>query len=183
MRDLQTYNAEDAREGEMKMEKETLTKMTRANTQLNRFIEFSLGKEDYAIPLLLVREVISIPEITPIPKSPSHFLGIMNLRGQVISVIDLRKKLKLETKQDKEEVVIIVDIGQINIGIIVDSINKVLAFSSDEVSEMPEVEGQINTNFIYGIYKKENSLAILLDIAKVLDLKDMETISESKRAA
>jgi len=165
------------------MEKDNVSKMKRTNAELSRFIEFSLGREDYAIPLLMVREVISVPDTTPIPKSPGHFLGIMNLRGQVISVVDLRKKLKVEAKQDKEEAVIIVDIGGMNIGVVVDSINKVLAFSSDEVSEMPEVENQINTHFIFGVYKKENSLTVLLDIAKVLDLKDMEAITGSRKAA
>lgn len=165
------------------MEKDNVTKMKRTNAELSRFIEFSLGKEDYAIPLLMVREVISVPDTTPIPKSPPHFLGIMNLRGQVISVVDLRKKLKVDTKQDNEEAVIIVDIGGMNIGVVVDSINKVLAFSSEEVSEMPEVENQLNTHYIFGVYKKENSLTILLDIAKVLDLKDLEAINGSKKAA
>lgn len=165
------------------MEKDNVTKLKRTNAELSRFIEFSLGREDYAIPLLIVREVISVPDTTPIPKSPSHFLGIMNLRGQVISVVDLRKKLKVDAKQDKEEAVIIVDIGGMNIGVVVDSINKVLAFSSDEVSEMPEVENQLNTQYIFGVYKKENSLTILLDIAKVLDLKDLDAINGTKKAA
>lgn len=163
------------------MEQDTFSKST--NTELNRFIEFSLGSENYAIPLLLVREVVSIPEITPIPKSPSHFLGIMNLRGEIISVVDLRKKLKIEVKKDKEEVVVIVAIGEKNIGLIVDSINKVLAFSSDEVSEMPEVEGQVNTHFVSGVYRKENSLTILLDISKALEIKETEVPIDSKKAA
>jgi purine-binding chemotaxis protein CheW len=165
------------------MEKDNVTKLKKGTGDLNRFIEFSLGNEDYAIPLLMVREVISVPDTTPIPKSPTHFLGIMNLRGQVISVVDLRKKLKVDPKKDKEEAVIIVDIGSMNIGVVVDSINKVLAFSQDEVSEMPEIESQVNTQFIYGVYKKESSLTVLLDIAKVLDLKDLETLSGQKRAA
>lgn len=163
------------------MEQDTFSKST--NTELNRFIEFSLGSENYAIPLLLVREVVSIPEITPIPKSPSHFLGIMNLRGEIISVVDLRKKLKIEVKKDKEEVVVIVAIGEKNIGLIVDSINKVLAFSSDEVSEMPEVEGQVNNHFVSGVYRKENSLTILLDISKALEIKEAEVPTYSKKAA
>lgn len=165
------------------MEKDNLTKIKRTNAELSRFIEFSLGNEDYAIPLLMVREVISVPDTTPIPKSPSHFVGIMNLRGQVISVVDLRKKLKVEAKKDKEEAVIIVDIGGMNIGVVVDSINKVLAFSSEEVSEMPEVEHQLNTHYIFGVYKKEKSLTVLLDIAKVLDLKDIEAINGTKKVA
>lgn len=163
------------------MEQDTFSKST--NSELNRFIEFSLGSENYAIPLLLVREVVSIPEITPIPKSPSHFLGIMNLRGEIISVVDLRKKLKIEVKKDKEEVVVIVAIGEKNIGLIVDSINKVLAFSSDEVSEMPEVEGQVNTHFVSGVYRKENSLTILLDISKALEIKETEVPTDFKKAA
>jgi purine-binding chemotaxis protein CheW len=154
-----------------------------STAELNRFLEFSLGGEDYAIPLLMVKEVISVPETTPIPKSPSHFVGIMNLRGQVISIVDLRKKLKIESNKNLEEAVIIVDIGEMNIGVIVDSINKVLAFSSEDVSEMPEIENQVNTAFIFGVYKKEHSLTILLDIAKVLDLKDMAAISTAKKAA
>jgi purine-binding chemotaxis protein CheW len=165
------------------MEKDNLAKFKKTSSDLSRFIEFSLGKEDYAIPLLMVREVISVPDTTPIPKSPSHFLGIMNLRGQVISVVDLRKKLKIEVKQNTEEAVIIVDIGGLNIGVVVDSINKVLAFSSEDVSEMPEVESQINTQYIYGVFKKEHSLTVLLDIAKVLDLKDIEAIHGAKKAA
>ena len=165
------------------MEHNNITKIKSLNSKLSRFLEFSLGKEDYAIPLLMVREVISVPETTPIPKSPGHFLGIMNLRGQVISIVDLRKKLKIEVKKDKEEAVIIVDIGGMNIGVIVDSINKVLAFAEDEVSDMPEVDNQLNTIYIFGVYKKEKSLTILLDIAKVLDLKDIEAIGGTKKAA
>ncbi len=166
------------------MEKDNVSKIKKSSSDLSRFIEFSLGSEDYAIPLLMVREVISVPDTTPIPKSPAHFLGIMNLRGQVISIVDLRKKLKIEmSKHNKEEAVIIVDVGGINIGVVVDSINKVLAFSPDEVSEMPDVENQINTHYIHGVYKKESSLTVLLDIAKVLDIKDLEAIGEVRKAA
>lgn len=159
------------------MEHENIMPIKKSKAELDRFIEFSLGAEDYAIPLLMVREVIPVPETTPIPKSPSHFLGIMNLRGQVISIVDLRMKLKIEAKEKREEAVIIVDIGGTNIGVVVDSINKVLAFSSNEVNEMPAVEKQINAQYILGIYSKENSLTVLINIAKILDLKDKETMT------
>lgn len=148
--------------------------------ELHRFLEFSLGVEDYAIPLLSVREVISVPETTPIPKAPSHFLGIMNLRGQVISVVDLRTKLKIKKKEDNtEESVIIVDINGMNLGIVVDSINKVLAFSADEVNEVPEIESQVNAEYIEGVYRKEGSLTVLLNVAKVLDLKDLGAVKSA----
>ena len=151
---------------------------------VHRFLEFTLGKEDYAIPLLSVREVISVPETTPIPKAPSHFLGIMNLRGQVISVVDLRTKLKIKGKENNsEESVIIVDINGMNLGIVVDSINKVLAFTDEEVNEVPEIETQVNAEYIQGVYRKEDSLTVLLDVAKVLDLKDKKVLSGGKAAA
>lgn len=145
---------------------------------MESFIEFSLGKEEYAIPLLMVREVIPYPETTHIPNTPAHFLGIINLRGQVISIVDLRTKLKIKSSESNEIAVIIVDLGGANIGIVVDSINKVLAFPSNEISEMPEVERQINAEYISGIYKKDSSLTILLDLAKVLDVKDKESITQ-----
>jgi len=154
------------------------------NSELQRFLEFSLGLEDYAIPLLSVREVISVPETTPIPKAPPHFLGIMNLRGQVISVVDLRTKLKIKPKENNhEESVIIVDINGMNLGIVVDSINKVLAFTTEEVNDVPEIESQVNAEYIKGVYRKEDALTVLLDVAKVLDLKDMKAMGGMKAAA
>lgn len=164
--------------GGLSMEYENVMPIKKSKAELERFIEFSLGSEEYGIPLLMVREVISVPEVTPIPKSPAHFLGIMNLRGQVISIVDLRMKLKIEAKKLREEAVIIVDIGGTNIGVVVDSINKVLAFSSEEINEMPAIEQQINAHYIFGIYKKENSLTVLIDIAKILDVKDKEAITQ-----
>ena len=150
----------------------------------DRFIEFSLGDEDYAIPLLMVREVISIPETTPIPKSPKHFIGLMNLRGQVISIVDLRTKLTISPNvNESESAVIIVDFNDVNIGIVVDSINKVLSFNTNEIQEMPEVQSQVKSDYILGVYKKEEGLTVLLDIARCLDVKDYNVLQNLKQAA
>ncbi len=152
--------------------------------QLDRFIEFSLGTEDYAVPLLMVREVISIPETTPIPKAPKHFVGLMNLRGQVISIVDLRNKLNIKaTDSTLDNAVIIIDFEGVNIGIIVDSINKVLAFAKEDIQEMPELQSQVNSDYILGVYKKEDGLTVLLDIAKCLDVKDYNVLKAVSRAA
>lgn len=166
----------------MNSENHNLSSTEEDTSELQRFLEFSLGAEDYAIPLLSVREVISVPETTPIPKAPSHFLGIMNLRGQVISVVDMRTKLKIKGRENNaEESVIIVDLDGMNLGIVVDSINKVLAFSLKEINEVPEIETQVNAEYIYGVYRKEDSLTVLLNVAKVLDIKDVNAIK--KKAA
>lgn len=151
----------------------------------NRYIEFTLGPEDFAIPLMMVKEVISIPSLTPVPNTSPHFLGIMNLRGAIVPMIDLRLKLKTKKVEDKtkEEAAIIVDTGESYIGIIVDSINKVLTCSKEELSDMPAVDSQINTAFIQGIYKKDNDLVVLLDVLKILDVKDHQELNSSKVAA
>jgi len=154
--------------------------------ELERFIEFCLGGENYAIPLLMVREVISIPETTPIPKAPPHFLGIMNLRGQVISIIDLRTKLKIKPSENSDQAVIIVDFNGMNIGVVVDSINKVLAFSRNDAQQMSELDSQqLSSDYILGVFKKVDGLTVLLDIAKSLDVKDMNIlqVSAAKLAA
>jgi purine-binding chemotaxis protein CheW len=145
-----------------------------------KFIEFCLGEENYAIPLLHVREVISVTETTLIPNAPSYFVGIMNLRGQVITIIDLRKKLNIKPMQhNKEEAVIIVNAGGLHIGLTVDSINKVMEIdSSDQVDTLPELQTQVNAKYIAGVYKKEKSLTIILNINDVLDVKSIQKLTQ-----
>lgn len=141
-----------------------------------RFIQFSLGEENYALPLLTVREVISVPETTLIPNSASYFVGMMNLRGQVITVMDLRKKLGIKNKaNNKEEAVIIVNAEGLYVGLVVDSINRVMAVESDnEIAVLPELSSQVNTKYISAVYKQENNLTILLNINEVLDIKQIK---------
>ena len=104
----------------------------------SRFLSFSLGAEEFAIPLLAVREVIAVPDLTPVPFTPAHVLGIMNLRGQVISVLDLRKKLEINPRENAEIAVIICDLGSLSLGILVDAVNSVLAPKEDEILPKPE---------------------------------------------
>lgn len=141
-----------------------------------KHIEFQLGGENYAIPLSQVREVISIPAITPIPQSPLHFLGIMNIRGQTISVIDLRKKLKTKKidSGELEESIIIVEIQNAPYGLVVDKINRVIVCRDEDCNTVPEIEHQVNNQYIIGVYKKDKDLTVLIDIPKVLNLSEVE---------
>jgi purine-binding chemotaxis protein CheW len=149
----------------------------------DRFLEFTLGEESYAIPLLKVREVIAIPKTTPIPNTPSHFVGIMNLRGQVISVLDIRKKMGITPNKNQEEAaVVIVDLDPVYMGIVVDSVNKVLAPKADEVGDKPKIEGN-NTNFITGTYRSGDKLTVFLDIGKALNVEDLEIAKTGVEAA
>ncbi len=149
------------------------------NNLNNRYLCFSLGDQDYAIPLLSVREVIAIPDITPVPDAAPYFLGIMNLRGQVISVIDLRSKLSIKSADTKESAIIICDLNPSSIGVVVDSINCVVNPIPDQISEKPEIQSQKNTDYIQGVYREKNKLVVLLDISKTLSAGDHSRISRA----
>lgn len=138
----------------------------------SRYLCFNLGKEEFAIPLLSIKEVIGLPETTPIPQAPSHFLGIMNLRGQVISVMDLRQKLGIKTTNTDETSVIILDLGNYNLGVVVDCVNSVQMLTAQDITEKPVVENSKTYEHITGVFRKNERLILLLDISKALSVED-----------
>jgi len=148
-----------------------------------RYLSFTLGHEEYAIPLLSVKEVIAPPEITSVPHTPPYFLGIMNLRGQVISVIDLRQKMNIKSKDAGEMAIIICDLGSVCLGVMVDSINAVLNPKPQEISQKPEIHSHKNTEYITNVYRKDERLILFLDIAKSLDVVDHNAIQNAQKKA
>lgn len=154
----------------MSVETEVKSSPSPGTTHRERYLSFSLGGEDYAIPLLSVKEVIALPEVTPMPFTPSHFLGIMNLRGQVISVVDLRSKLGIKINPQAETSVIICDLSPIVMGVVVDSINFVLSPEPTEITEKPEMHGNRNTDYITNVYRKDGKLILFLDIRRTLEV-------------
>jgi purine-binding chemotaxis protein CheW len=150
-----------------------------ANANRERFLSFSLGSEEYAVPLLAVREVIALPEFTPVPYTPSYFLGIMNLRGQVISIMDLRQKLGIKPGVDTETAVIICDLNGASIGVVVDSVNTVLNPDSADVSDKPEIQSNRPTDYITGVYRKDKKLILFLDLSRSLSLEDHAAVRKS----
>ncbi|MEN9723956.1 MAG: positive regulator of CheA protein [Pseudomonadota bacterium] len=145
----------------------------------NRYLCFTLGEEDFAVPLLSVKEVIALPDITPVPQTPPHFLGIMNLRGQVISIMDLRAKLSIKPLESPETAVIICDLKPNSIGVVVDSINSVVNPAPDQISDKPDMQGHKNSDYIQGIYREKERLILLLDISKTLSSGDKQAISKA----
>lgn len=133
-----------------------------------RFMEFTLGHENYAVELLTVKEVIIPPEMTPIPKAPTYMCGLMNLRGLVISVIDLRKKLGITPNEDKNHnAVIIFDLGDQMVGAIVDCIQKVVTIPQDSIKPVPD--GDQSSHHFLGILQQDKKLTMWIDPKIVLD--------------
>lgn len=144
-------------------------------TTQNRFLSFSLGKEEYAIPIEVVREVIAVPsQFTPVPYAPPYYLGLMNLRGQVLSAIDLRKKLALTPNKTGEEAIVIVDFGEASIGLMVDSVNSVIQPEPGEVTERPSLESNRSTEYLTGVYRVDSRLVLLIDPLRIIDGADRE---------
>lgn len=149
----------------------------------NRFLAFSLNQEEYAIPLLTVKEVIAMPEVTPTPHSPPYFLGMMNLRGQVISVVDLRLKFGMKPLDSDEKSVVILDLGDTSIGVVVNSVNSVLSPKGDELTDPPEIESTKNSHFITGVYRNDKQLVLILDIFKTFNKTDKNFLNSSATQA
>jgi purine-binding chemotaxis protein CheW len=138
-----------------------------------KYLTFALANEEYGLEILKVREIIGYMNITAVPQTPDYVKGIINLRGQVIPVIDLRAKFGMNTADVTEETcIIVVEITQngraFNTGIVVDHVQEVLDIDGKDIEEAPRFDSSVNTDFILGMGKVGDSVKILLDIDKVL---------------
>jgi len=165
---------------------ETPTKTKQSNRNLldkeGKYLTFALGPEEYGLEILKVREIIGYMEITAVPQTPDHVKGVINLRGQVIPVMDLRTKFGMETAEVTEQTcIIVVEISQgsqkYSTGIVVDRVQEVLDIAGDNIEEAPQFGSSVNTDFILGMGKIGESVKILLDIDKVLAGEDFRNIT------
>ncbi len=154
---------------------------TTENVELTRqYVSFELQGEEYGIPILHVKEIIRYTTLTHIPESPHFVEGVLNLRGQVIPVINLRRKFDLdECENDNSTRIIVVDIGKRVVGIVVDEVSEVLQINADEISPAPPMGTTLNTDFITGMGKVNEQLVILLKVEKIISLKEDETIMDT----
>jgi len=150
-----------------------------------KYLTFSLAGEEYGIGILKVKEIIGMMSVTPVPKTPSYVKGVINLRGKVIPVADLRLKFEMEEMAYTERTCIIVveiknGIGNVLMGIVVDSVSEVLNIKSVEIEDTPAFGTQMDTEYILGMAKTGGGVKILLDIDKVFG--DEETVELEKAA-
>jgi purine-binding chemotaxis protein CheW len=148
-----------------------------------KYLTFVLGDEEYGFEILKVREIIGYMDITAVPRTPEYVKGVINLRGQVIPVVDLRTKFDMQTAETTEKTCIIVvqidNAGRgINTGIVVDEVSEVLDIEGADIEEAPSFGTDVDTNFILGMGKIGDSVKILLDIDKVLGGCDVAAIAE-----
>jgi purine-binding chemotaxis protein CheW len=145
----------------------------KAGDREGKYLSFFLDREEYGIGILKVKEIIGMMPITPVPQTPGYVKGVVNLRGRVIPVMDLRSRFGMETADYTERTcIIVVEVqtgsGQIQTGIVVDSVSEVLNIKGSEIEDTPAFGSKLNTDYILGMAKLGGSVKILLDIDKVL---------------
>lgn len=139
------------------------------NHKLLQLVSFKLGDEEFGIDILKVQEIIRLINITKVPNSPEFVEGVINLRGRVIPIIDLRIKLGMEKKESSNLTrIIVVEINHTTIGFIVDEVSEVLRISTSITEAPPAIVSSVNSDFITSVGKLENRLIILLNLEKIL---------------
>ncbi len=150
-----------------------------ASADLMQLVTFKLVNEVFGVPILDVREIIRMTNITPVPQAPGFVEGVINLRGQILPVVDLRKRFSLETRaSDNDTRTVVVEIGDSDIGLIVDSVSEVLRLPADSLAPPPGiVAGSIGGEYIRGIGYHQERMIILLDLKKVFSHEELQTLN------
>jgi purine-binding chemotaxis protein CheW len=143
----------------------------------DRILIFSLGKESYGISIVNVIEIISVQTITAVPGFPEYVKGVINLRGKVIPVIDVRLRFKKEPKEYNDRTcIIVVDVRHVLIGLIVDSVAEVVSISDGAIVDLPHLNNDSDNYFIKKLYKTGNEIKLLIDCEKLINTDDFTEI-------
>ena len=149
-----------------------------------KYLTFHLGKEQYGLSVLKVKEIVGIMPITEIPQAPTYVDGVINLRGKVIPIINLRRKFAMQTLENTERTcIIVVEIenptGHQLMGIVVDEVSEVRYIKNTDIEEPPHFSGKQQGEYILGMAKAENELSILLDIDRILRESDIINLEQN----
>jgi purine-binding chemotaxis protein CheW len=156
-----------------------------AGAKAGKYLTFKLGSEEFGIAILKVQEIIKMMEITKVPRTPEFVRGVINLRGKVIPVVDLRIKFDMQSVTTTDKTcVIVVQVahtgGVVTMGAIVDEVSEVLEIGSELIEPAPDFGSTVNTDFILGMGKIAKRVVILLNVDKVLSSKELAVISHPK---
>lgn len=150
-----------------------------ASKQEVQVVGFYLGDDEYAINIRCVREIHAMTEIRKVPKSPPFVEGVINLRGAIVPVIDLRKRFDLPVNQSGQTPkILIVELGKHQVGLIVDNVSEVMKFDSDSLEKTPPMfSANIDSQYLQGVAKFEEQLIILLNVEKLLSYEEKSVLT------
>ncbi|KRH99682.1 chemotaxis protein CheW [Curvibacter sp. PAE-UM] len=158
----------------------TAGQQAESTPSIREFLAFKLGREEYGIDILRVQEIRSYEQPTRMANAPSFILGVMNLRGVIVPIIDMRIKFGLaEVKYDNFTVVIVLNIGTQVVGMVVDAVSDVIALTPEQQRPVPEFSAAIDSNQVMAIGSVQDRMLVLLDIEKVMGRADMGLVTQS----
>ncbi len=142
-----------------------------------KYLTFTLGGENYGLEILKVREIMGVLDITTVHNTPYYIKGVVNIRGKVIPIVDLRLKFDMpEIEYTEQTCIIVVYVGSTEVGIVVDCVSEVMDISEEDIEEAPEFGTEVDTCTILGMSKAEGRVTILLDIGQVLGGAEMGSL-------
>lgn len=148
------------------------------NLQVFRWVTFRLAEEIYGINVMQVQEVLRMTDIAPVPGAPHYVMGIINLRGNVVTVLDTRKLVDLATTDISDSSrIMIIESGTVTVGLLVDSVAEVVNISSSDIDPPPSVGNDEGSRYIQGIYSSEQQILILIDLNKLINEENRDAIS------
>ena len=149
------------------------------DTQKGKYLTFSLGKEEYGIEIKHVTEIVGLQSITEVPELPGYVKGIINLRGKIIPVIDVRLRFKKEAREYNDRTcTIVIEVKDISVGLIVDTVAEVLSIGEENIVPPPKLNSSYHQKYIKGIGKAGNNVKLLLDCDKLLSDDEIEDFSK-----
>ncbi len=152
--------------------------LKKQDDELLQLVTFSIGEEEFGVNILKVQEIIRTMEITKVPRAPEFVEGVINLRGKVIPIIDLRRRFGLAPKaHDKNTRIIVIEINNVSVGFVVDAVSEVLRIPASTVEPPPPVVAGVESDYISGVGQLQDRLLIMLDLDKLLSSEDMEMLS------
>ena len=156
------------------------------DARAGKYLTFQLSNEEFGIRVLKVREIMGLQEITAVPQTPSHIKGVINLRGKVVPVIDLRLKFGLTAAEYTQRTCIIVtqvqgEGGAVLMGIVVDGVSEVLTLAGSEIEDTPDFGEEYSGGYLLGMAKVKGKVKILLDIERVLSTQDLHNLNSMLR--
>jgi len=148
----------------------------------NQVVSFRIGSELFGVYIDIVQEIVRVPEITPVPEMPDFVEGVINLRGKIVSTVELGKKLKIESSgQSRSSRILIVDIERKTVGLLVDAVTEILRVPPESIEPTPDIATAVGAEYILGVGKLTDKLIILLDLKNILKADEIRKLSSDER--
>lgn len=148
----------------------------------NKFLTFFIADEQYGLDISRIKEIISLMPITHIPKTPPFVKGVINLRGSIIPVVDIRLKFGMNSIEETVDTTIVIyEVDKVSIGFIVDRVEDVVTLDNDNISDAPDFGGSIDTTFISGVAEVEEGVIMILDLKNIFDNNELTLVGQMQK--